>query len=573
MLSPGDNSSADSQPLRVACIGGGPGGLFSAIALAQMLPGTVIDIFERNQASDVFGFGVVFSDATLDNVDRIDPVLRDALSAHGRRWDTIDVRRDGTTFSAAGNGMAAIHRRVLLDALRARAEELGARLYFASAVDVDALDASGNYDLIIAADGANSTTRQRFFDQLGHSVDTAAVKFIWFGTTFQFDGLTFLHKQSAHGNFAVHAYPIGSGLSTFIVETDERTWRSAGLDGFDPSTPPGQSDLVTKAFLEDLFADEIAGHSLVANNSRWANFGTRRTDHWHTRSDAGTPVVLLGDAVHTAHFSVGSGTKMAMEDAAILARAVAEHRASLHTALAQFQELRRPQVARIQDAALPSLSWWDHFGEYYRTLPPWQFAFHFFSRAISAEKLRARDPGFVAESERAWIDQHGAGPLDTEMRFGATIFNTRLLNVSAVTETSLQLDDGATTITASNDETVWRNSKTNLPLFSAPDAERTSLDQTARTELGLICIHRPAAVVVRGGNPLSRALAAEYVRLSHAIPVIVVDQPSSIAARRAVDERDNAATLVLSGRADAVAVEPPPDIASHTGRAHAEAPR
>jgi salicyloyl-CoA 5-hydroxylase len=279
------NTAPDPAPLRVAGIGGGPGGFFSAIALAHTVPSAVIDVFERNQASDVFGFGVVFSDATLDNIDRVDPVLRDALSVHGRHWDTIEVRRNGATMSAGGNGMAAIHRRVLLDALRTRAEELGARLHFATTVDVDTLDASRDYDLIIAADGANSFTRQRFLDELGHSVDTAAVKFIWFGTTFQFDGLTFLHQQSEHGNFAVHGYPIGSGLSTFIVETDESTWRRAGLDGFDVSAPPGVSDLVTQRYLEDLFATRLA-------DARWLPTTPDGPTSAPAAPSSGTPEVL-----------------------------------------------------------------------------------------------------------------------------------------------------------------------------------------------------------------------------------------------------------------------------------------
>ncbi|MFD6057352.1 FAD-dependent monooxygenase [Rhodococcus wratislaviensis] len=555
MSIPDQNSSPGAAPLRVACIGGGPGGLFSAIALAQTVPGSTIDVFERNNESDVFGFGVVFSDATLDNVDRIDPVLRDALAEHGRHWDTIEVRSKGVTTSAGGNGMSAVHRRVLLGALQDRTTELGARLHFSTTVDVDALDAGGEYDLIIAADGANSASRERFVDELGHSVDEAAVKFIWFGTTFQFDGLTFLHKQSEHGNFAVHAYPIGSDLSTFIVETDEGTWRRAGLDGFDMSTPPGQSDLVSQRYLEELFADQIDGHPLVANNSRWANFRTRRTRRWHARAAQGTPVVVLGDAVHTAHFSVGSGTKMAMEDAAVLAQTVADHRGDLDAALAAFEDIRRPQVAKIQDSAMPSLSWWDHFGEYYRALEPWQFGFHFFSRAISAEKMRVRDPRFVSDAERAWNTQHGATPLDTPLAIGAVTLGSRLLQITEFSNDSLHFSDGTTSVVA---ETSTGEPNV-AAIFTAPDADRTSLDVVTRTELDELCAQKPVAVAVRGGTALSRVLCAEHIRFTHRIPVIVVDQPTSLRARRAVDEQDCAATLILSGRADAVAFEPTAD--------------
>jgi len=574
MSFPDLHPASDSEPLRIACIGGGPGGLFSAIALAHALPNVAIDVFERNRATDVFGFGVVFSDATLDNIDRVDPVLRDALAAEGWHWDTIEVRSKGAAVAAGGNGMSAIHRRVLLGALHERAAALGAHLHFATPVEVDELDASGTYDLIVAADGGNSSVRQRFLDDLQHSVEEAAVKFIWFGTTFQFDGLTFLHERSEHGNFAVHAYPIGAGLSTFIVETDEPTWRRAGLDGFDVSRPPGESDLKTQRYLEKLFADQIDGHPLVANNSRWANFSTRRTGRWSTRGAQGTPVVLLGDAVHTAHFSVGSGTKMAMEDAVALARAVAEHGRDLDAALADFQDERRPQVTRIQDAALPSLSWWDHFGEYYRAFEPWQFGFHFFSRAISAEKMRLRDPRFVAESERAWIDRYGAEPLHTPLQIGSRQLSSRLLAVSEQPGGSLQFSDGTTALSTGPEPLGAGDRNVDVLLFTAPAAEATSLDPLTRERLDRLCADRPAAVAVRDGTALTRVLCAEHVRFHHQIPVVLVDHPAAVGGRRAVDERDSAATLVLSGRADAVAVEPEPESQSPPAASrHAEVGR
>ncbi|WP_063065331.1 FAD-dependent monooxygenase [Nocardia violaceofusca] len=543
-----DNPYAPPPPLRrVACIGGGPGGLFAAIALAHSVPGVEIDVYERNAESDVFGFGVVFSDATADNIDAVDPVLRNALRTDGRHWDTIEVHLKGATIAAGGNGMSAIHRRVLLDALRRRATELGARLHFSVQADVAELDARG-YDLIVAADGANSTVRDQFSSELGHRVDQAAVKFIWFGTTYRFRGLTFLHARSEHGNFAVHGYPIGSGLSTFIVEADEDTWRRAGLDGFDTTAPPGESDEVTQRYLERLFADRIDGHPLVANNSRWANFRTRRTENWYCRTESGTPVVLIGDAVHTAHFSVGSGTKMAMEDAAVLARTVAEHPADLDEALRRFQEIRRPQVAKIQDASLPSLAWWDHFGEYYGAFEPWQFGFHFFTRAISAEKVRIRDDAFVASAEHAWQAKYAAAPLDTPLRIGADTLRSRLLVLTRHSGDRVVVGDGATTVDAHASEGPVR-------LFTAPVDGTTSLPSSSRDDLDTVIATRPKAVVVQGGTPLSRALCAEHVRLRHGIPVIVIDTPAAVRVRRAADERDCAATLVLSGRADAVAFE------------------
>lgn len=554
--------SADSTaPLRVACLGGGPGGLFAAIALAHRVPGVVIDVFERNRAEDVFGFGVVFSDATLDNIDRIDPILRDTLAQQGTHWDRIEVRTRGESSSAGGNGMSAIHRRVLLGALRSRAEELGARLHFATPVDVDALAASGDYDLIVAADGANSATRERYLDRLGHQVTRAQVKFIWFGTTHRFDGLTFLHRRSEHGNFAVHAYPIGSGLSTFIVEADEDAWRAAGLDGFDTSAAPGVSDEVSKRYLEELFADDIDGAQLVANNSRWANFATRRTAHWVTTADAGVPVVLIGDAVHTAHFSVGSGTKMAMEDAAGLADALAQHPGDLDAAFADFEAARHPRVDHIQRSSVPSLSWWDHFGDYDRGLPPWQFGFHFFSRAISAAKIGKRDPAFITDAQHRWVDTHGSPVLQTPIRIGDTEFAGRLLSVRVADGTEY-LTDGVREVALHTDAAQPTTGR--IVVVAATEDEDTSLPSSAQAAIDEVCAERPAAVAVRGGTPLSRALTAERIRLVHNLIAIIIDCPTAIRARRAVDEADNALTVVLSGRADALAYEPPAESTTAT---------
>lgn len=547
---PADNR-ATRPPLRVACVGGGPGGLFTAIALAQAVPGTRIEVFERNRSTDVFGFGVVFSDATLDTIDTVDPVLRDTLAADGRHWDSITVRSKGTALSAAGNGMAAVHRRTLLEALRRRAGELGVRVHYETTVEVGELDRTGDYDLIVAADGANSATRERFAATLGHTVTDSAVAFIWFGTTFRFDGLTFLHKESEHGNFAVHAYPIGSGLSTFIVETDEATRRRAGLDEFNTSRPPGPSDDRTRRYLEDLFADEIDGHPLVANNSRWAHFRTRRTEQWTATGPCGTPVALLGDAVHTAHFSVGSGTKMAMEDAAALAASLAAQPGDIAAALDHFQQIRRPQVDKIHRSSVPSLSWWDHFGEYHRRFAPWQFAFHFLSRAISAEKIRLRDPGFVAATEQAWVATYGALPLDTPLRIGDRVFTTRLLRPIVRTPGTLEFGDGDTTLVATADAGPG-----DPRLFAAPDILSSSLRADDLTALDEAAAQAPSAVVVHGGSALSRVLCAERLRLRHRIPVVVADRPESVRERRAVGEPDCAATLVLAGRADAVLFEP-----------------
>ncbi|WP_242640317.1 hypothetical protein [Rhodococcoides fascians] len=333
------------------------------------------------------------------------------------------------------------------------------------------------------------------------------------------------------------------------------------MDGFDLSSPPGISDTITQKYLETLFANQIDGHELVANNSRWSNFKTRRTEHWRTRGDSGTPVVFIGDAVHTAHFSVGSGTKMAMEDAAALANSVASH-SDIDDALGDFEKIRKPQVAKIQTSSVPSLSWWDHFGEYYQTLDPWQFGFHFFSRSISAEKMRARDPEFVENAENAWAEHHASEPLSSPLKIGQHKLRTRLLQIVGTDDGEIRLTDGTTTITAVSDYSSKRDAV--VPLIVAPDAHGTTLGEPVRRHIETVIDTNPAAIAVRGGADLSRVLCSELIRLHTLIPSIIIDQPQSVRARRPIDENDCAATLILSGRADAVAFEAESTHESHT---------
>ncbi|HVW32499.1 MAG TPA: FAD-dependent monooxygenase, partial [Acidimicrobiia bacterium] len=360
--------------MRTAVVGGGPAGLFAASLLKQADPSAEVVVFERNRPGDTFGFGVVFSDATLRGIDAVDPVLLRALTDHGVHWDEIEVRVHGQRWRCGGNGMAAIARTTLLRLLHREAAATGVDLRSEHAL-VDPAALAGEYDLVIGADGANSAVRRWLEADLAPSVTVASAKFIWLATTKRFDGLTFIHERGPDGVFAVHGYPYeagGAGASTFIVETDEGSWRRAGLDAFDVTQPPGPSDLRSKAYLEGLFADHLDGEPLLVNNSRWGNFRTIRCGRWRQGN-----VVILGDAAHTAHFSVGSGTKMAMEDAAGLVAALAGHPGDLDAALDAFEAARRPPVARIQGAAGPSLSWWEHFGRYHDHLEAPQFAFHF----------------------------------------------------------------------------------------------------------------------------------------------------------------------------------------------------
>jgi 2-polyprenyl-6-methoxyphenol hydroxylase-like FAD-dependent oxidoreductase len=570
--------------VRIACLGGGPGGLLAALLAKRSDPDREVTVFERNRAGDTFGFGVVFSDATLDGIDAADPVLRRALDSRGVHWNPIEVRLHGERWRFGGNGMAAVARRSLLALLTERAAAVGVDIRFATPVDPGDLLRAG-YDLVIAADGANSSVRTRFSEEFGPSVVTATAKFIWFGTTYPFGGLTFVHEQSPHGVFAVHGYPIGNGTSTFIVETDEESWRAAGLDAFDVSQPPGPSDELTRAYLEKLFAEQIDGAPLLVNNSRWGNFRTWRTQRWRHRAgpSGGTAVALLGDAAHTAHFSVGSGTKMAMEDAIALVAAL-DARApgpspsaeAVDAALADYEASRRPQVTRIQDAARPSLSWWEHFGRSYRHLPPWQFAFHFFSRSLPAAKLRQRDAAFTDAVLAAWRSAHdGAAPLDAPLDIAGLPQPGRVVPVhdrtAHLASGPLPLLDHPpatlgppTAATLRPPTAVTPGPPTAATLAAlAPSDPPVTHDrwglwvEAPVTEGGLDATSDTVArglaagaclVAVGGGTSLTRRLACEVARLEHGAVTLLVEDGGDDPARA----QDAALTAVLSGRADLV---------------------
>jgi 2-polyprenyl-6-methoxyphenol hydroxylase-like FAD-dependent oxidoreductase len=526
--------------LRIAVVGGGPGGLFSAALIRQVDPTADVTVFERNRADDAFGFGVVFSDRALAGIHQADPVLRRALDGHGRHWQDIEVRLKGERIRCGGNGMAAISRRTLLALLQERARAVGAELRFRTHVELADLK---DYDLVVAADGSGSRIRDSLADRLGPSVETAAAKFIWFGTDYIFDGLTFVHERGPHGVFAVHGYPISADVSTFIVETDAASWHAAGLDAFDTAQPPGPSDMTSKAYLEKLFAAQIDGRRLLVNNSRWGNFRTRRTRQWYVTGRR--PVALLGDAAHTAHFSVGSGTKMAMEDAVALSAALAEHGADLPEALAAYQAAARPPVTAVQDAARPSLGWWEHFGQYHDAFEPWQFAYHFLSRSITEARLARRAPDFVRDSHEWWRAGHGgAEPLRTPLALAEWPLSGRVVVIDAQGDQS----EGAVARPSAGGEA--------LPLravppgtgrrawgawIAAPDDD-SGLAETYEALASAVAAD-PVLVAVHGGTAYTRNLLTERARLCHRRPALLVDDGM---------DHDQAVTAVLSGRADLV---------------------
>ena len=378
--------------MRIVCIGGGAAGLYFAILMKKAKPAHDVTVLERNRADDTFGFGVVFSDATLENFAEADRPTFEAMARGYYHWDDIDIHYNGTVIRSTGHGFSGLARQKLLDILGRRADELGVRVRIGLEVRDIApyLDA----DLVLGADGFSSVVREHFTHHFQPTVEWRPNRFVWLGTTRRFPAFTFYFKRDRHGLWRVHAYQYERGHSTFIVETTEATWRAAGLDR--------ATEHETLAFCEGLFAAELEGHRLLKNRSLWRNFGTVKNERWHHGN-----VVLVGDAAHTAHFSVGSGTKLAMEDAISLAQAL-ERQRDVPTALAAYEEERRPAVESLQRAAQVSLQWFEDT-ERYMTLEPIQFAFNLLTRSlrITHDNLKVRDPGFVARID-CWFAEQAA---------------------------------------------------------------------------------------------------------------------------------------------------------------------
>jgi 2-polyprenyl-6-methoxyphenol hydroxylase-like FAD-dependent oxidoreductase len=379
--------------MRIVSIGGGPAGLYFAILMKKADPSHEILVVERNRDDDTFGFGVVFSDATLEHFQEADRESHAAITRAFAHWDDIDTHYAGQTLRSTGHGFAGMSRQTLLTILQQRCAALGVTLRFST--EVDDLERYAEADLLLAADGANSWVRARHADRFGPRIDWRPNRFVWLGTTFPFPAFTFIFKEDEHGLWRVHAYRYNREHSTFILETTEATWRRAGLDHAD--------EAATAAFAERLFARELDGHRILTNRSLWRQFPTVRNARWHDGR-----VVLVGDAAHTAHFSIGSGTKLAMEDVIALAHHV-RRRADVAAALADYETERRPVVEGLQRAAQTSLEWFEGTERYHGQLEPLQFVYSLLTRSlrVSHENLRTRDPKLVAAVER-WFAERAA---------------------------------------------------------------------------------------------------------------------------------------------------------------------
>jgi anthraniloyl-CoA monooxygenase len=371
--------------MKIKIIGGGPAGMYFAILMKSADAAREITIYERNGPDDTFGWGVVFSGKTLANLRAADEPSHGEITRTFEAWDNVDIVHRDQKISIHGNSFSGIARLRLLKILQRRCEELGVEIKFRHELsDFDSLRA--DCDLLLAADGVNSLVRQAFKDQFLPELSVRPNKYIWYGTNQLFHGLTLTFRETRAGVFAAHSYKFDRTTSTFIVECDPKTWDNANF--------AAMSDEDTMRYLAEVFQPDLGDHPLLSNNSKWLNFLLVKNGRWSFEN-----VVLLGDALHTAHFSIGSGTKLAMEDAIALKQAFDET-PEVAAGLRQFEQARRPVIEEYQAAAWESMVWFENAREYMH-LAPLELAYVLMTRSgkVDRESLRRRDPEFVAAYE------------------------------------------------------------------------------------------------------------------------------------------------------------------------------
>ena len=375
--------------MNINIIGGGPAGLYFAILMKKADASHRIKIYERNGPNDTFGWGVVFSGKTLANLRAADETSHAEITKEFAAWDNVDVVHRSNKVSIHGNSFSGIARLHLLKILQRRAEELGVEIEFHKEIhNIEEL--RNDCDLLLAADGVNSTVRLNYVEQLQPELDLRTNRYIWYGTNQLFHGLTLTFRENSAGVFAAHSYKFNPTTSTFIVECDPQTWDKAGFERM--------SDADTRAYLGEVFAEDLQGHKLLSNNSKWINFLLVKNNNWFFEN-----VVLIGDALHTAHFSIGSGTKLAIEDAIALAESF-QQKTNVSDALTHFTETRRPVILDYQAAAFESMLWFENAAQYMH-LSPLELAFSLMTRSgrVSYEDLKRRDPDFIRAYESASI--------------------------------------------------------------------------------------------------------------------------------------------------------------------------
>jgi anthraniloyl-CoA monooxygenase len=473
--------------VKIACIGGGPAGLYLGILVKRQAPEHEVVVYERNRPSDTFGFGVVFSDATLGHLAAADPETHAEITARFARWDDIEIHVRGEVLRSTGHGFCGIERVQLLQILQARAKALGVDVQYEH--EIKSLS-EVRADVIVACDGVASWVRDALAAELQPRVDVRSNTFVWLGCTVPYKAFTFIFKETPHGLFRVHAYPYRADASTFIVECRERP-------SFEPSA------------LEDIF-----GIKLVYNRSIWRNFPTVRCGKWHAGN-----VVLMGDAAHTAHFSIGSGTKLAMEDAIALRDELLSTR-DVSSALAAYEARRKPEVEALQAAAQASLEWFEGT-ERYLDMPPVQFAYSLMTRSlrVSHASMHKRDP-FLA---RGVEDMFGGRPSAAKFQLGDRTWPSRIVPMAQVTKTVSNIGADLWLVEGDPEEVPARIQGTKWPRWIA--ARSTHVGHAAQ------CVRAGAHLIW-----VSDLQLADRIRNELRVPVAVenvADPDSAIAAGRA----------------------------------------
>jgi 2-polyprenyl-6-methoxyphenol hydroxylase-like FAD-dependent oxidoreductase len=370
--------------VRIAVIGGGPGGLYFAYLWKRRHPEAVIELFEQNPAGATWGFGVVFSDQALEFLRADDPETVDAIAPRMESWRNITLNLRGESVEIDGVGFSSIGRLELLTLLQARVRSVGVTTHYET--QIDSVDRFAGYDLVIAADGLNSVVRRAFEGEFGTLVTHSTNKFAWYGTTRTFATLSQTFVTAERGTFNAHHYRYSPSMSTFLVECDAATWNAYGFEH--------KSIEESQAICEEIFADTLDGHKLISNKSVWRNFPWLWNERWWHRN-----MVLIGDALHTAHFSIGSGTRLAIEDAIALTKAL-ESETTVPGALARYERERKPIVKKLVTAARTSADWYEHFPEHMK-LDLMDFTYSYITRSgrIDDARLRAMSPQFMARFE------------------------------------------------------------------------------------------------------------------------------------------------------------------------------
>lgn len=493
--------------MKINIIGGGPAGLYSAVLLKLQNPNAEIHVFERNSRDSTFGFGIVLSSETLGKLATADHVSAAAINVAFTYWDDLYVDFKGETLRSVGHGFSGLERLTLLQILGDRAEHLGVLCHWNSNLaDLDTLCAA---DLVIAGDGVNSGVREKFASHFRPSVEMCKNRFVWLGCEKPLPGFTFMFKENEHGVWIVHAYQFKKGRSTFVVETTPETFARSGL--------AEQDEAATASYVQALFKDELKGNNILTNRSNWRQFPKVHCEHWYHEN-----IVLIGDAAHTAHFSIGSGTKLALEDAISLAHSLKDGWNNVPAALAKYERDRRPRSERIQVAATISLEWFENIQRHWH-LPPLQFNFSLLTRSnqISYEKLKIRDAAFVEAVNKSIVGNESdcAEPASVGLNVGKIKLPNRIMAFDVTAEASIGLFlisavHGGCNVELMRHELPCNPADQQWPVLLAAAVTKTRQQVADSAEIGL---RLPSTVAIETAVALVRAAKFTGCALVHII--------------------------------------------------------